>query len=215
MTDFVLIVSIVSHGKQELVTDSAVRAGSFGGTTLKGRGISSNSIVAALGIDSVKDVVYIVCQRSQEGKIRNSIIKGLSNEKKHTGCIFTVSAGELHRKEGFAIEQGETNMSQNFTHDVINVIVNRGFADDVMDAARKAGAGGGTVINARGTAREDDERFFGMHIVPEKEMLIIVVEHSNKEKVMSAIQNLECLSEPGSGIVYTLPAESFEPLGRK
>ena len=92
-------------------------------------------------------------------------------------------------------------MNQNFTHDVINVIVNRGFADDVMDAARKAGAGGGTVINARGTAREDDERFFGMHIVPEKEMLIIVVEHSNKEKVMSAIQNLECLSEPGSGIV--------------
>ncbi|MBP5358225.1 MAG: transcriptional regulator, partial [Treponema sp.] len=141
MTDFVLIVSIVSHGKQELVTDSAVRAGSFGGTTLKGRGISSNSIVAALGIDSVKDVVYIVCQRSQEGKIRNSIIQGLSNEKKHPGCIFTVSAGELHRKEGLAIEQGETNMSQNFTHDVINVIVHRGFADDVMDAARQAGAG--------------------------------------------------------------------------
>ena len=215
MTDFVLIVSIVSHGKQELVTDSAVRAGSFGGTTLKGRGISSNSIVAALGIDSVKDVVYIVCQRSQESKIRNSIIQGLSNEKKHTGCIFTVGADSLLRKEELALEKGELNMNQNFTHDVINVIVNRGFADDVLDAARKAGAGGGTVINARGTAREDDERFFGMHIVPEKEMLIIVVEHSNKDKVMNAIQNLECLSEPGSGIVYTLPAESFEPLGRK
>ncbi len=215
MTDFVLIVSIVSHGKQELVTDSAVRAGSFGGTTLKGRGISSNSIVAALGIDSVKDVVYIVCQRSQESKIRNSIIQGLSSEKKHTGCIFTVGADSLLRKEELALEKGELNMNQNFTHDVINVIVNRGFADDVMDAARKAGAGGGTVINARGTAREDDERFFGMHIVPEKEMLIIVVEHSNKDKVMNAIQNLECLSEPGSGIVYTLPAESFEPLGRK
>lgn len=215
MTDFVLIVSIVSHGKQELVTDSAVRAGSFGGTTLKGRGISSNYIVAALGIDSVKDVVYIVCQRSQESKIRNSIIQGLSNEKKHTGCIFTVGADSLLRKEELALEKGELNMNQNFTHDVINVIVNRGFADDVMDAARKAGAGGGTVINARGTAREDDERFFGMHIVPEKEMLIIVVEHSNKDKVMNAIQNLECLSEPGSGIVYTLPAESFEPLGRK
>ena len=92
MTDFVLIVPIVSHGKQELVTDSAVKAGSFGGTTLKGRGISSNSIVAALGIDSVKDVVYIVCQRSQEVKIREAIIRGLSNEKKHTGCIFTVGA---------------------------------------------------------------------------------------------------------------------------
>ena len=215
MTDFVLIVSIVSHGKQELVTDSAVKAGSFGGTTLKGRGISSNSIVAALGIDSVKDVVYIVCQRSQEVKIREAIIRGLSNEKKHTGCIFTVGADSLHRKEDLAVEKGGLNMSQNLTHDVINVIVNRGFADDVMDAARKAGAGGGTVINARGTAREDDERFFGMHIVPEKEMLIIVVEHANKDKVMSAIQNLECLSEPGSGIVYTLPAESFEPLGRK
>ena len=66
------------------------------------------------------------------------------------------------------------------THELIVVIVNKDFADDVMHAARKAGAGGGTVINARGTAREEDAKFFGVQIVPEKEMLMILVDSDKR-----------------------------------
>mgnify|MGYP002868735433 CR=1 FL=1 len=76
-------------------------------------------------------------------------------------------------------------------------------------------AGGGTVINARGTAREDDAKFFGVHIVPEKEMLMIVVPVEKRTEVMDAIQGLPCLSEPGSGIVFSAPVEQFTQLGKK
>ena len=100
-------------------------------------------------------------------------------------------------------------------HEMISVIVNKGYADDAMAAARKAGAGGGTVITARGTAREDDEKFFGVHIVPEKEMLIILVESGKKDAVLNAIKNLRCLSEPGSGIAFCAGVDDFILLGKK
>ena len=97
---------------------------------------------------------------------------------------------------------------------LILVILNRGYADDAMAAARKAGAGGGTVINARGTAREDDAKFFGVHIVPEKEMLAIVVADEQKSSVLEAIRTLPCLQEPGSGIAFCTPVDSFCILGK-
>ena len=98
--------------------------------------------------------------------------------------------------------------------EMINVIVNKGYADDVMAAARSAGAGGGTVVNARGTARENDERFFGVHIVPEKEMLIMVVPSDKKEAVLKKIQELRCLKEPGMGIAFSSPVDVFALLGK-
>ena len=98
---------------------------------------------------------------------------------------------------------------------LISVILNKGYADDAMEAAREAGAGGGTVINARGTAREDDEKFFGVHIVPEKEMLVMVVEEDKKTAVLNAIRDLKCLSEPGSGIAFCSSVDDFTLLGKK
>ena len=101
------------------------------------------------------------------------------------------------------------------TYQVINVIVNKGYAEDAMAAARKAGASGGTIIGARGTAKEDDEQFFGMKIVPEKEMLIILVPEDKKNAIMEAVTALPCFSEPGSGIVFCNKANNFTLLGKK
>ena len=106
-------------------------------------------------------------------------------------------------------------MQKESSRDMISVIVNKGYADDVMAAARRVGAGGGTVINARGTAREDDEKFFGVHIVPEKEMLVMIVEHDKKAAVLDAIRDLKCLREPGSGIAFCNGVDDFTLLGKK
>lgn len=208
-----LLIGIVLHDKGELITTSAVVAGSFGGTVLMGRGLSSSRFAAALGIESSKDVVYILTDDEYKQNIFDAIVKATQNEKQHFGCLFCVDAGYMI-KTG-TISGGEAKMEQNRSHELITVIVNRGYADDAMAAARKAGASGGTAINARGTAREDDEKFFGMHIVPEKELLLIVVDQNNKAAVLEAIRTLDCLSEPGSGIAYCSPVSDFTLLGKK
>ena len=211
---YLLLIGIVPYGKGELLNEAAVGAGSFGGTVLKGRGISANGIAAALGIESSKDLIYILTEDSTKEAIQNAIIKVCEDEKPNFGYLLCMSANSL-LKAGNITTGEDSTMANNEERELITVILNKGYADDAMAAARKAGAGGGTVINARGTAREDDAKFFGMHIVPEKEMLLIVVEQEKKASVLEAVRTLPCLAEPGSGIAFCTKVSEFALLGRK
>lgn len=214
MTKYTLLLSVVPHDKGELITKAAVSAGSFGGTVLMGRTISASAFLNAIGIgERSSDIVYILTDEEKKNAIRSSIEEACSTEKSNFGCMFNVSADNLLKTGN--ISEGENQMNENKSHKLITVILNKGYADDAMAAARKAGAGGGTVINARGTAREDDAKFFGMHIIPEKEMLQIIVEKEKEPAVLEAIRTLPCLAEPGSGIAFCADVDSFTILGKK
>ena len=80
-------------------------------------------------------------------------------------------------------------------HDLILTIVNRGFADEVMSAAKAAGAFGGTVVNARGTGTHELQHFFGAIIQPEKELVMILTEREKRNSIMEAICRDAGLSE--------------------
>ena len=183
-----LIVSIVPHDKGERLTRAAVNAGCGGGSVVMGRGLAKSNLAAILGFgESTKDIIYMVVEDSKKEQIIEAIKKSTSNEKKDFGELFTLNVESMLKSN--VVFQGEEMMNAEKSKDMITVIVNKGYADDVMFVARKAGATGGTVINARGTANEDDENFFGMHIVPEKDMLIIVVDHNKKTEILNAIKN--------------------------
>ncbi len=214
MTNLYLLIATVPHGKADLISKAASEAGSFGGTVCVGRSISANGLIANLGLgSSSRDLVYILTETPRHQEIIKSILKTCESEKSNFGSLYILNAEKLIKATN--ITQGELNMASNSTNELITVILNKGYADDAMLAARKAGAGGGTVINARGTAREDDEKFFGVHIVPEKEMLMIVVENEKKDAVLEAIRTLPCLSEPGSGIAFSTPIQESFSLGKK
>jgi len=100
-------------------------------------------------------------------------------------------------------------------HTLITCIVNKGTAEEVMDAARKAGATGGTLLAARGTGKEEDVKFFGVPLVPEKDVLMVLVGSGQTGRVLEAIRNVPCLAEPGSGIAFCLDVERFMTLGGK
>ena len=95
-----------------------------------------------------------------------------------------------------------------YKHEVIICIVNSGFSDDVMDAAREFGARGGTVIRARGTANAEAEKMFNIAIQPEKEIVMILVESKIKNNILHALYRAVGLNTPGQGIAFTLPVEN-------
>ena len=99
--------------------------------------------------------------------------------------------------------------------EVILCIVNAGFSDSVMAAARECGAKGGTVINARGTAREDAEKTFGIVIEPEKEIVIILVDTKIKDAILHAIYKEAGLNTPGQGIAFSLPVDDVIGISKK
>ena len=83
-------------------------------------------------------------------------------------------------------------------YEAIICIVNSGFSETVMAAARECGARGGTVINARGTAKEETEKLFNISIHPEKEIVLILVDLEIKDAILHAIYKLSLIhiSEP-------------------
>ena len=93
-----------------------------------------------------------------------------------------------------------------FNHEVIFCIVNAGFSDEVMDAAREYGARGGTVIRARGTAGQEAEKLFNIAIQPEKEIVMILVDKKIKNDILHALYKAVGLNTPGQGIAFTVPA---------
>ncbi|MCH5156061.1 MAG: P-II family nitrogen regulator [Clostridiales bacterium] len=91
------------------------------------------------------------------------------------------------------------------THELILCIVNTGFTDVVMDAAKEVGARGGTVIHGRGTANKDAEEFFHISIQPDKELVMILVPVEIKDAVLHAVYNAAGLKTAGQGIAFSLP----------
>ena len=95
---------------------------------------------------------------------------------------------------------------------MIYAIVNAGFADAVMEAAREYGARGGTVIHARGTANGDAEQMFGITVQPEKEIVMIIVPTELRNDILHTVYQKVGLKTPGQGIAFSLPVEEAKKL---
>ena len=192
-----LLIAIVNRGHAERFFAIARKAGASGGTIIPAKGTATNSILAALGLgDTSKEIVLILLDEQLALNIMNAVHK----EDKIQGVVALLG-------------EEENNMDNKWK--MITVIVNTGYADDIMDAARKAGATGGTVTHARGTGTAEDAHFLGVTIVPEKEMIMILAESDKAQAIVEAISSLKCLEEPGIGIIYTQDVKEFKNLNPK
>lgn len=90
-------------------------------------------------------------------------------------------------------------------YEVVFCVVNSGFSETVMASARAAGARGGTVLTATGTANPKAEKFFGVTVFPNKEIVMILVDGSIKEEVLHNLYRDVGLKTAGQGIAFTLP----------
>ena len=99
-------------------------------------------------------------------------------------------------------------------YEVIFAIVNAGFAEEAMNVARSQGARGGTIINARGVAREKEAAFFGIPIHPEKEILMLVVEKSIRDQILNALYKEMGMDKKAQGIAFSLPVSDVAGLAQ-
>ena len=86
-------------------------------------------------------------------------------------------------------------------------IVNSGFSEAAMDAAKQFGAKGGTLIHGRGTVSKEAEKFFNISIQPEKDIVIILVTTDVKDNILHALYNAVGTNSPAQGIAFSLPVE--------
>ena len=96
---------------------------------------------------------------------------------------------------------------KNSNYQMVVCIVNAGFSSVVMDAAREAGATGGTVIHGRGTADREAEKIFQIVVQPDKEIVMILVKNEIKDAVLMAINQKAGLDTDGQGIAFSMPVD--------
>lgn len=215
-----LLIVIAEKHKGDAVMAEAKKHGASGGTILLGRGTADNTLLRLLGLDDVeKELLYTLLPSELVPEIMEAL-RHAESLRKLRGLMFTLNVLDaLHLAQAAtnkpSQEYAMSNALPSSDYELITIIVNSGFADQVMDAARHAGATGGTVINARGTAREEDARFFGITIVPEKELVMVLSPRGESQRIMESIRNEFQQAEPGIGIVFRMPVERFEMLGTK
>jgi len=221
-----VLVTIVDRGKGDGVARLLRQEGVLLHYIALGNGTAQKGLLSLLGLkDTAKDVVFSF--------IRSGVARGAMRRLSHAleidlpgrGIAFSIPVGSvggnqaLHyfmgEEKPVVSEEGNVSMQQEQTkNDLIVTIVNRGYTDAVMDAALTAGARGGTVLHARGAGTEEASQFFGITIQPEKEMVLILVDHDSKIPVMQAITRNAGLNTEGHGLVFSLPVSDVMGIAR-
>lgn len=209
----VLMVTIFDRGQEERVMDLFNREGVTFNLLALGRGTANSQVLSYLGLGETEKMLLFSTMSSE---VSNVLLKRIGEvvgpDKPNRGIAFTLpihsvcGAPAVKCLLGISdTERREQPMEETVQHDLIVVIANRGFADVVMETAKSAGATGGTVIHARGTGSKEMEKFFGVAILPEKDLILIVAKSGSRCAIMEAIVADAGPQTDARAIVFSLP----------
>lgn len=178
-----------------------------------GSGTAANEILDYLGLENTeKAVIFSVQEESAWEKTKKQLQQKLKIDAPGGGIAFTIPLSSVGGKktlqfllEGQDYQKEEESTLKDTVHELIVVIADQGNSELIMDAARGAGAYGGTVIHAKGTGMEQAEKFMGVSLAAEKEMIFIVTKKEQKNEIMKAIMEKAGLDSRAKSIVFSLP----------
>lgn len=182
--------------------------------SLLAHGTAKSQILDLWGIEqSEKAVHQTVVTYNKMREIIEILEKEFQIDLPDRGIALAVPLTSISTKnalDSFAGGHAEDNMmdiepKEKVEMELIVAICNKGYTEDVMEAARKAGAGGGTILHVKGTGIEYAEKFLGISIVDEKEMIYIVSKKETRNAIMQAITDNAGAGTKAHAIVFSLP----------
>lgn len=184
-----------------------------------GYGSAESDIYEVLGFGNPKKTIILsIHSTAVARRIINQLQKAIPFHRPGTGIAFTIflsgissSLWKLCEQTGQATastEREDPTMEVKEAYDLIVTIVNRGHSDLVMTAAKAAGAPGGTLIHGLGLGAKDAEKFLGITIQPEKDVILILAPKANKTRIMEEITREAGLNTQGRGICFSLPVNA-------
>lgn len=181
-----------------------------------GRGTANSQILDYFGLEvSEKMVIFSVITDQMWKKLKRGMIIDIQIDVPGTGIAFTIPLSSIGGKrtlqyliQNHEYEKEEETTLKETEYELLVAIANQGCIDTVMDAARSANAGGGTVIHAKGTGMESAEKFLGVSLSSEKEIIFIVTRKKEKNQIMKAIMEQTGLCSKEKTMVFSLPVTS-------
>ena len=170
-------------------------------------------MMRVLGLDSSdKAVGFAVATGHAWHLVKQDLQRKLYIDVPGTGIAFTIPLASIggprelsYLTEGQNYTKGEEKTLKNTEKELLVVVCNQGYSELVMNAARPAGAAGGTVIHAKGTGTSQAEKFLGFTLAAEKDIIFIVTKTESKKAIMSAIMEQAGHESKAKSIVFSLP----------
>lgn len=187
--------------------------------TLSGRGTAVKSMLDVLGIESnLKRIMFSVANVEKTREFITRQKRQLHIGVPGHGIVIAVPVKSIGGGKTVAYLRGEDGTAKytpslNYAYELIVVIANEGRTDTVMNAARAAGARGGTVLHGKGTGSEAAMKFLNISIADEKEVILIVAPTAEKTAIMSEILKKAGPDTDAKAIAFSLPTSAVAGFG--
>ncbi|MDR0409834.1 MAG: hypothetical protein LBH18_05495 [Spirochaetaceae bacterium] len=219
-----LVIFIVDWSKIKIISTIFNQSNVRYHFVCKGIGTASSQILDILGIGATnKAVILCLEQEALVPLLMSEVGQKLGLNHPGTGIGFSVplsainavimksitddAAAALAAADKNEVKKDEKQMDKKF--DLVIAILNQGYSDEFMTAAREAGAGGGTVINARGLLKTGPSKIFGISVQDEKEIILILTMREKKAAIMEAVCKSHGQNSKADAIVFSVPADNI------
>ncbi len=185
---------------------------------LRGRGTATKNMLDLLGLSSREyHIIMTIADRESTASLVDEARRQLYIDAPGHGIIVATPIKSVGGGKTLSYLSGgkptEGTPEFNYNYEIVLAIANEGYTDSVMDAARSAGARGGTVLHGKGTGSKDAEKFFKVSIASEKEVIMIVAKSSEKAAIMKAIVNQAGVGTDAGAVVMSLPVTAVAGFG--
>lgn len=216
MSKAYMMLTIANRSFRKRYKDFLEESGLDTGFAAHGEGTASHEILNYFGLEAAEKIIYfsIVTEETWK-KVRRQLITKMHIDVPGAGIALIIPVSSVGGKnvlqcltQNQSFEKEEESKLKETKYELLIAIANQGSIDNVMDAARSANAGGGTVIHAKGTGVEKAEKFLGVSLAEEKEVILIVTKTSKKKAIMKAIMDKCGLESKEKAIIFSLPVTS-------
>ncbi len=216
-----VLVTITDRGKDDKILRLYKRHKITYSFKINGKGTASSSLMDYFGLDEIKkNVILSIIPEKLESKLLYDLQNKIEIYRPGYGIAFTIPITSATRylsnqyNDRKFVEE-EYIVKKNKEYELIVLIVLEGYSSLAMDAAKRVGANGGTLINGIGLGSKEATKFLGITIEPEKDVVLILTEKENKKKVMQEVTDAVGLSKEGRGICFSMPVDNVVGLTEK
>ena len=213
MQELYAMISIVNRRQVKRFQNIYDEVGASLAMMMLGRGTAVSDVLDYFGLAATEKAILAHIVTGETWKnAKAQLQKKLYIDVPGTGIAFIVPMSSVGGKKQLqfllndqTFEKGEEQTLKDTQHELLVVIANQGYTEQIMAAARAQGAGGGTVLHAKGTGMENANKFLGFSLASEKEAVLIVVPTAKKNGIMSAVMEQAGLKTNAKAIAFSLP----------
>ena len=213
------LISVVNPGAMDRVCEIAAALDLPQTVTLLGHGTAGQSMLDLLGSESTeKRVIMTVANPEKTRKfikeMRRQVYIGIPGH----GIIMAVPIKSVGGGKTLAYLNNGEQQSARYTpelsdrYELIVIVANEGRTDQVMNAARAAGATGGTVLHGKGTGSQN-KKFYNVSIAAEKEVILMVAPSDRKAAIMQSVLHHAGPDSDAGAVLFSLPVSEVAGFG--